>query len=193
MDEDDEDTLKPEYVLVNPPAQLSPDVIQRYKRYGLAVVDSISGMEIDCKANFWDIEEMLRSLFPPLFDWFDGLPEVEANLDKDIRLPNHLPQWLLCNKLPGRSSGVCVAAGVAFPTGSDIEFNVQTKRSGFKENILILSECVGSFISSLEKLDTNILYSDSLPHSKRNAQYVTEVCWEETSEIYPTEAPISSR
>jgi len=193
MDEDDEDALKPEYVLVNPPAQLSPDVIQRYKRYGLAVVNSTSGMEIDCKANFLDVEEMLRSLFPSLFDWFDGLPKVEANLDNDIGLPKHLPQWLLCNKLPGRSSGVCVAAGVAFPTGSDIEFNVQTKRSGFKENILILSKHFGSFIPSLEKLDANILYSDSLSHSERNAQYVAEARREETSEIYPTEAPISNR
>jgi len=162
MDEDGGDALKPEYVLVNPPAQLSPDVIQRYKRYGLAVFNATSGMEIDREANFWDVEEMLRSFFPSLFDWFDGLPKVEANSDNNIGLPGHLPQWLLCTKLPGRSSGICVAAGIAFPTGSDIEFNVQTKRSGFKENILILSEYFGIFFPS-EKLQANIL--QSYPHS----------------------------
>ena len=83
---------------------------------------------------------MLRSFFPTLFDWFDTLPKVEGNPDTDLGDPADLPQWLLCTKLPGRSSGISIAAGVAFPTGSDIDFNVQTKRSGFRENILILSK-----------------------------------------------------
>jgi len=138
--DDDEDALQPEYFLRKPPTQLSPDVIQRHKRYGLAVVNGSSGIDIDHEANFWDVEEMLRSLFPALFDWFDGLPTVEANSDNKFGDPKYLPQWLICTKLPGRSSGVSVAAGVAFPTGSDIDFNVQTKRSGFRENVLILSK-----------------------------------------------------
>ena len=83
---------------------------------------------------------MLRSLFPALFEWFDDLPKVEANSDDNFGDPKHLPQWLLCTKLPGRSSGVSVAAGIAFPTGSDIDFNIQTKRTGFREHILILSK-----------------------------------------------------
>jgi len=146
-DPGDEDELRPEYVLVKPPAQLSPDVIQRHKRYGLAVSNSTAGIDIAYEANFWDIEEMLRSFFPTLFEWFDTLPKVEGNSDTDFGDPADLPQWLLCTKLPGRSSGVSIAAGVAFPTGSDIDFNVQTKRSGFRENVLILSKrCITSTI-----------------------------------------------
>jgi hypothetical protein len=142
----DEDELTPEYVLVKPPSQLSPDFIQRHKRYGLAIANT-SGIDIPYEANFWDIEEMLRSFFPTLFDWFDTLPKVEGNSDTDLGNPADLPQWLLCTKLPGRSSGVSIAAGVAFPTGSDIDFNVQIKRSGFRENILILSKYyITSFI-----------------------------------------------
>jgi hypothetical protein len=146
MDVDDEDALRPEFILIKPPAQLSPDVIQRHKHYGLAVVNGTSGIDIDREANFWDIEEMLRSLFPVLFEWFDDLPEVEANLDDAFGGAEHLPQWLLCTKLPGRSSGVSIASGVAFPNGSDIDFNVQTKRSGFRENILILSQLFFFFV-----------------------------------------------
>jgi hypothetical protein len=148
MDLDDDGALEPEYLLIKPPAQLSVDVIQRHKHYGLAVVNGTSGMEIDCDANFWDVEEILRGLFPDLFEWFEGLPKVEANSGGNVGEPEHLPQWLLCTKLPGRSSGVSVAAGVAFPKGSDIEFNVQIKRSGFRENILILSKCLGVFVLS---------------------------------------------
>jgi hypothetical protein len=140
MDQGDEDELRPEYVLVKPPAQLSPDFIQRHKHYGLAVANGTTGIDITYEANFWDIEEMLRSFFPTLFEWFDTLPKVEGNTDTNSGDPADLPQWLLCTKLPGRSSGVSIAAGVAFPTGSDIDFNVQTKRSGFRENILILSK-----------------------------------------------------
>ena len=140
MDSGDEDELRPEYVLVKPPAQLSADFIQRHKHYGLAVANGTTGIDITCEASFWDIEEMLRSLFPTLFEWFDTLPKVEANSDSNLGDPADLPQWLLCTKLPGRSSGVSIAAGVAFPTGSDIHFNVQTKRSGFREHILILSK-----------------------------------------------------
>ena len=139
MDPEDEDKLKPEYVLVKPPAQLSPDFIQHCKHHGLAIANENTTIEIDHKANFWDIEELLRSLFPALFDWFDTLPSVEGNSETNFGEPAQLPQWLLCTKLPGRSSGVFIAAGLAFPTGSDIEFNIQTKRSGFRENILILS------------------------------------------------------
>jgi len=146
MDLDDDDALLPEYVLVKPPTQLSADVIQCHKHYGLAVVNRTSGMEIDREANFADIEEILWGLFPDLFDWFDGLLNVEANSGGNVGEPKHLPQWLLCTKLPGRSSGVSVAAGVAFPSGSDINFNIQIKRSGFQENILILSTCLGDFI-----------------------------------------------
>lgn len=153
LDSEDEDELKdelrPEYILVKPPAQLSPDIIQRHKHYGLAIVNCTTGIDISYDANFWDIEEILRSFFPTLFEWFDTLPKVEGNSDTDFGDPADLPQWLLCTKLPGRSSGVSIAAGVAFPTGSDIEFNVQTKRSGFRENILILSKYyVISFILS---------------------------------------------
>ena len=136
----DENDLNPEYVLVKPPAQLSPDFIQCHKQYGLAISNVTTGIEIPYEANYWDIEEMLRSFFPTLFDWFDTLPKVEGNPDTDLGDPADLPQWLLCTKLPGRSSGISIAAGVAFPTGSDIDFNVQTKRSGFRENILILSK-----------------------------------------------------
>ena len=138
MDSEGEDELRPEYVLLKPPAQLSPDFIQRHKRYGLAVANGISGIDIPHEANFWDIDEMLRSFFPTLFAWFDTLPKVEGNTDFGDTVD--LPQWLLCTKLPGRSSGVSIAAGVAFPTGSDIDFNVQTRRSGFRENVLILSQ-----------------------------------------------------
>ena len=140
MDSESEDELRPEYVLVKPPAQLSPDFIQCHKHYGLAVANGTTGIDSPHKANFWDIDKMLRSLFPTLFAWFDTLPKVEGNTDTDFGDPVDLPQWLLCTKLPGQSSGVSIAAGVAFPTGSDIDFNVQTKRSGFHENILILSE-----------------------------------------------------
>lgn len=146
MDLDDEEALRPEYILVKPPTQLSPDVIQRHKHYGLAVVGGASGICIDREANFWDIEEMLRSFFPALFDWFEDLPKVDANPDNGFGHPEHLPQWLLCTKLPGRSSGISIAAGLAFPTGSDIDFNVQTKRSGFRENILILSKYFGASV-----------------------------------------------
>jgi len=139
MDSDDEE-LTPEYILVKPPAQLSPDFIQRHKRYGLAVANGNTGIDIAYEASFWDIEEMLRSFFPTLFEWFDTLPKFEGNSETGFGDPVDLPQWLLCTKLPGRSSGVSIAAGVAFPTGSDIDFNVQTKRSGFRENILILSK-----------------------------------------------------
>ena len=135
---EDEDELRPEYLLVKPPAQLSPDFIQRHKRYGLAVANSTAGIDIDYEANFWDIEKMLRSYFSTLFDWFDTLPKVEGNSDSNLGDPVDLPQWLLCTKLPGRSSGVSIAAGVAFPTGSDIDFNVQTKCSSFRDNVLIL-------------------------------------------------------
>ena len=149
LDSEDEDELKdelrPEYILVKPPAQLSPDIIQRHKHYGLAIVNCTTGIDISYDANFWDIEEILRSFFPTLFEWFDTLPKVEGNSDTDFGDPADLPQWLLCTKLPGRSSGVSIAAGVAFPTGSDIEFNVQTKRSGFRENILILSQYYYTF------------------------------------------------
>lgn len=155
MDMDDDDALQPEYVLVKPPSQLSADVVQRHKHYGLAVVDGTSGMEIDREATFGDIEKILQGFFPDLFDWFDGLPKVEANLGANVDEPKHLPQWLLCTKLPGRSSGVSVAAGVAFPSGSDIDFNVQTKRSGFRENILILSTCLGDFVLSIHELNIN--------------------------------------
>lgn len=126
--------------MINPPTQLSPDVVQRHKHYGLAVSNTTNGMEISYEANFWDIEEMLRSFFPTLFEWFDTLPSVEGNSDNHIGEPVDLPQWLLCTKLPGRSSGVSIAAGVGFPTGADIDFNVQTKRSSFRENTLILSK-----------------------------------------------------
>ena len=147
MGSGDEDDLKPEYVLVKPPAQLSTDFIQHHKHYGLAIANGTTGIDFPYEASFWDIEETLRSFFPTLFDWFDSLPKVEGNLDTDLGNPAHLPQWLLCTKLPGRSSGVSIAAGVAFPTGSDIDFNVQTKRSGFRENILILSKYyITSFI-----------------------------------------------
>lgn len=132
----DEDELRSEYVLVKPPTQLSPDFIQHHKHYGLAVANGTSGIEISYEATFWDIEEMLWSFFPTLFEWFDTLPKVEGNLNTDFGDPADLPQWLICTKLPGHSSGVSIAAGVAFPT--DINFNVQTKRSGFRENILIL-------------------------------------------------------
>ena len=143
MDSEDKDELRPEYVLVKPPAQLSPDFIQRHKHYGLAVANCTTGIDFAYEGNFWDVEEKLRSLFPTLFEWFDTLPKVEGNSDNRFGDPADLPQWLLCTKLPGRSSGVSIAAGVAFPTGSDIDFNVQTKRSGFRENILILSKyCV---------------------------------------------------
>ena len=148
MDLDDDDALQPEYLLVKPPIQLSADVIQRHKHYGLAVVNGTSGMDIDRQANFWEIEEILRGFFPDLFDWFDGLPKVEANSDGNLGEPEHLPQWLLCTTLPGHSSGVSIAAGVAFPTGSDIDFNVQIKRSGFQENTLILSKCLGALLLS---------------------------------------------
>ena len=145
-DSGDEDNLTSEYVLVKPPSQLSPDFIQHHKHDGLAIANS-SGIEIPYEANFWDIEEMLRSFFPTLFDWFDTLPKVEGNSDTDLGNPANLPQWLLCTKLPGRSSGVSIAAGVAFPTGSDIDFNMQTKCSGFRENILIFSKYyITSFI-----------------------------------------------
>ena len=90
---------------------------------------------------------MLRLFFPTLFEWFDTLfewfdtlPKVERNSNTDFGDLADLPQWLLCTKLPGHSSGVSIAAGVAFPTGSDIDFNMQTKCSGFCENILILSK-----------------------------------------------------
>ena len=142
LDLDDDDALQPEYVLIKPPTQLSADVVQCHKHYGLAVLNGNSGMEINHEANFGDIEKILRGFFPDLFDWFDGLPKVEVNSAGNVGEPEHLPQWLLCTKLPGRSSGVSVAAGVAFPTGSDIDFNVQIKRSGFRENILILSTCL---------------------------------------------------
>jgi len=179
-----EDALRPEYVLIKPPVQLSRDVIQCHKSYGLAVVDTY-GMDIDREANFWSIEEMLRSLFPTLFEWFEDLPKVEVNLDDNLECPEHLPQWLLCTKLPGRSSGVSVAAGVAFSTGSDIDFNVQTKRSGFRENILILSK---SFISPcylfLLRNYSNILLSYSYPRSHRIAQYVAKACGQEASSVY---------
>ena len=148
LDLDDDDALQPEYVLVKPPTQLSADIVQRHKHYGLAVVNGTSGMEIDREANFGDVEKILRGFFPDLFDWFDGLPKVEANSSGNVGEPEHLPQWLLCTKLPGRSSGVSVATGVAFPSGSDIDFNVQIKRSGFRENILILSTCLGDFVLS---------------------------------------------
>ena len=158
MDSEDEDELRPEYVLVKPPAQLSPDVIQRHKHYGLAVANSTTGIEISYEANFWDIEEKLRLFFPTLFEWFDTLPKVEGNTDSDFGDPVDLPQWLLCTKLPGRSSGVSIAAGVAFPTGSDIDFNVQTKRSGFRENILILSKYYAtSIINNLKLMFTQLL------------------------------------
>jgi len=180
----DEDTLRPEYVLIKPPVQLSRDVIQCHKSYGLAVVDTY-GMDIDREANFWSIEEMLQSLFPALFEWFEDLPKVEANLDDNLEHPEHLPQWLLCTKLPGRSSGVSVAAGVAFPTGSDIDFNVQTKCSGFRENILILSK---SFISPcylfLLRNYSNILLSYSYPRSNRIAQYVAKAHGQEAGSVY---------
>jgi hypothetical protein len=142
IDSEDEDELKPEYVLVKPPAQLSPDDIQRKKHYGFAVTNCTTGVEIASESNIWDIEEMLRSFFPTLFEWFDTLPKVEGNSNTDFGVPVDLPKWLLCTKLPGRSSGVSIAAGVAFPTGSDIDFNVQTKHSGFRENILILSKYI---------------------------------------------------
>lgn len=151
MDSEDEDELRPEYLLVKPPAQLSPDFIQRHKHYGLAVANGTTGIDIAYEANFWDIEEMLRSFFPTLFEWFDTLPKVEGNSGTDFGDPVDLPQWLLCTKLPGRSSGVSIAAGVAHPTGSDIDFNVQTKRSGFRENILILSK---SYVSSIFFIQT---------------------------------------
>jgi hypothetical protein len=148
MDLDDDDALQPEYVPVKPPTQLSADVVQCHKHHnGLAVVNGTSGMEIDREASFGDIEKILQGFFPDLFDWFDGLPKVEANAG-DVGEPKHLPQWLLCTKLPGRSSGVSVATGVAFPGGSDIDFNVQIKCSGFRENILILSKCLGDFVLS---------------------------------------------
>ena len=79
MDLADDDALQPKYVLVKPPTQLSADVVQRHKHYGLAVLNGNSGIEIDHEANFGDIEEILRGFFPDLFDWFDGLPKVEAN------------------------------------------------------------------------------------------------------------------
>jgi hypothetical protein len=161
---DDEDALHPEYLLVKPPSQLSTDVIQRHKRYGLAIVNGTSGVDIDREANFSDIEEMLRKMFPTLFDWFDDLPKLEASSDKSFGDPEHLPQWLLCNKLPGRSSGISVASGVAFPTGADIDFNVQTKRSGFRENILILSEHFAFLSFYSEILGAKISLSDS--HSR---------------------------
>jgi len=180
----DEDALRPEYVLIKPLVQLSQDVIQRHKSYGLAVVDTY-GMDIDREANFWSIEEMLRSLFPALFEWFEDLPKVEANLDDNLERPEHLPQWLLCTKLPGRSSGVSVAAGVAFPTGSDIDFNVQTKHSGFRENILILSK---SFISPcylfLLRNYSNILLSYSYPCSHRTAHYVAKARGQDAGSVY---------
>ena len=67
MDSESEDELRPEYMLVKPPAQLSPDFIQRHKHYGLAVANGTTGIGIPHEANFWDIDEMLRSLFPTLF------------------------------------------------------------------------------------------------------------------------------
>ena len=146
MDLDDDDALQPEYVLVKPPTQLSADVIQRHKHYGLAVLNGTSGIEIDHEANFGDIEEILRVFFPDLFDWFDGLLKVVVNSGGNVSEPEHLLQWLLCTKLPGRFSGVSVATGVAFPSGSDINFNIQIKHSGFRENILILSTCLGDFV-----------------------------------------------
>ena len=56
---DDDDTLQPEYVLIKPPTQLSADVVQCHKHYGLAVLNGNSGMEINCEANFGDIEKIL--------------------------------------------------------------------------------------------------------------------------------------
>ena len=60
-----------------------------------------SGMEINCEANFGDIEKILQGFFPDLFDQFDGLLKVEANSAGNVGKPEHLPQWLLCTKLPG--------------------------------------------------------------------------------------------
>jgi hypothetical protein len=163
MDSEDEDELRPEYVLVKPPSQLSPDFIQRHKHYGLAVADGTNGIDFAYEENFWDVEEKLRSFFPTLFEWFDTLPKVEGNSDNRFGDPVDLPQWLLCTKLPGRSSGVSIAAGVAFPTGSDIEFNVETKRSGFREKTLILSKYYGYLIHINPKLMFTQLLAPPFP------------------------------
>ena len=101
LDLDDDDTLQPEYVLIKPPTQLSADIVQHHKHYGLVVLNGNSGMEINREANFGDIEKILRGFFPDLFNWFDGLPKVEANSASNVGEPEHLPQWLLCTKLPG--------------------------------------------------------------------------------------------
>jgi len=52
MDLDDEKALWPKYVHVKLLTQLSPDVIQHHKHYGLAIVSGTSGICIDCEANF---------------------------------------------------------------------------------------------------------------------------------------------
>lgn len=114
--------------------------IQEMVEQGLAVVDFKNGIEFNSEWSFDGVQNKLRDLFPPIFDYFDGLAE-DKNYDistEERRMQTHKSRWVLCTK---DRRAATIVPGTPFPTGSDIEYwSGGKQRCGFKEKVLLLSE-----------------------------------------------------
>ncbi|KAG9220219.1 hypothetical protein CCMSSC00406_0009540 [Pleurotus cornucopiae] len=108
--------------------------LQSLRRQKLAIIDHVNGIEFRRDEDFHQLASRLQGYLPQPFTYFDTEPaELTTGSSDDHFFKS---PFLLCTRIRTR---LCVAPGVEYPTGADVELNTKITARGFKDHMLIIA------------------------------------------------------